>query len=223
MKWLQICAVPLTVFFLTGWLGTLYASELRIGVLADNQGPFRSLGNQLRIGAQAAGNQINSAKIIVANLGEFETLEAAYSDLVIDKGVDAVIVGPTQMEMDSLFRAAFEKKIPTILVANSGSLVETNFDYRYILKVGLSEAEVYTQTLGGWAEADHAKRVSILFDADHEGTHQYGDSLTPSVLNSLSRRLKFKEVGYSVSKSPLYADALKELTEYDPEGSGVNC
>ena len=178
-------------------------STTKVGILAPDRGLQSWLGDQMKAkaGTLYAIDESISTACITDTQPELELVFAGgaqadhYSvnravETLLEQHVDVIIGGSTITDATILRSVVSERKIPSILLAESSISDENGGkfgdDVPHILQIGLSQEDVYRVALEKWLElVEGINSLSAVYEENDALTQKYAAAITPELLQKL--------------------------------------
>ena len=216
--------VAVTISFST----TVGAQDLKIGLLVPTAGPDKSLGEQVKAGAQLGIKSVNENSDMDFHLiwpKDWDGIDVKTGlEILAEFGVDAIIVdlGPPATK-DFVKLANGQRVTPAILLSNGHSIVNMNSDVlknASILRFGGQYEALFRSSLIKWVQ-DHPKleSVTVVYNESHPITLKLGEDVAQDTLTSLpNHNVSVDSVSFISKGKSFYKDTIDEVVAKKPDG-----
>ena len=189
-----------------------------IGVLAPDFGTMRSVGRQIEVGVKVAAKTLAAEN---AALKVKFSIHRTIQELLKAEGLQAIIGGGTPNSARKLVEVTVSRKLPTVLLSNIGVTAKFNVPST-ILQLGLPAAEAHRIHLENWINYNKFRKVSILYNAGHRLTAEYGTGTVETALHNLNTKPEYQKLIFSSSGRAEYKDKARTVKDYAPMGIVVS-
>ena len=208
---------------------TLIAQDLNVGLLVPTAGFNKSLGEQVRAGAEFGISSVNEnyeRKIKIKFLEDWDGKNVKVGlDELEELGVDAIIVDLGPSATKKFIELANSRKIsPAILLSYdylfSLYTKNTSIENTSILQFGRSDEWLFSSSLKSWGQKyTDLKSVIVVYDEGDSSTLKLGVSTAIETLNSLpNRNVSVSGIPFNSKEKLYYKDKIEEVVAKKPDG-----
>lgn len=207
---------------------TLSAQDLKIGLLVPTAGPDKSLGEQVKTGAQFGIKSVNENSDMNFHLfwpKDWDGMDVKSGlEILVEIGVDAIIVDLGPPATKEFVKLANGQRVkPAILLSNGHSIVNMNSDIlknASILRFGGQYEALFRSSLIKWMQ-DHSKleSVTVVYNESHPITLKLGEDVAQDTLTSLPNHIvSVDSVSFNSKGKSFYKDMIDEVVAKKPDG-----
>ena len=158
--------------------------KIRIGLLVPLSGPLKTLGMQVRAGAELGVQDSpyrDEFELVVPKYRSVTSWEnpkdvgQAYREFR-KEDVDFVMGGVTKEASDALRAVATKSNIRVILLAPASKSLPS-----HVFQMGVTQEEIYRETVRQWASELEIRTVLVIYDRGHKESYKLGADVTSDV------------------------------------------